>query len=129
MTYICIDFDGTIVEHEFPLVGKPVPGAIEWMKKFQTYGAKLILFTMRSNRGENEMYLRDAVEYCRLNGVELYGANFNPTQSRWTTSPKAYGHIYIDDAAIGCPLIYPPCKRPYVDWSVVGPMVLERLEK
>ena len=31
--YICIDFDGTIVDHKFPEIGQPVPGAIEWIKK------------------------------------------------------------------------------------------------
>jgi len=49
--YICIDFDGTIVEHRFPDVGSPVPGALEWMIEFQEAGAKLILFTMRSDGG------------------------------------------------------------------------------
>jgi len=29
--YICVDFDGTIVEHEFPAIGLPVPGAVEKM--------------------------------------------------------------------------------------------------
>ncbi len=46
---VAIDFDGTIVEHKFPEVGKPVPGAIEWMKKWQDAGAQLILWTMRSD--------------------------------------------------------------------------------
>ena len=54
--FIAIDFDGTIVDHRFPEIGKPVPGAFEWMKKFKEAGAKLILWTMRSDgqaNGEN----------------------------------------------------------------------------
>ena len=113
-TLICIDFDGTIVTHEYPDIGDPVPGALEKIKELQQRGFGIILFTMRS--GEK---LKEAVDYLIKNGIELYGVNKNPTQERWTTSPKAYGHIYIDDAAYGCPLIYPKYGRPYVDWSKI----------
>lgn len=88
MMYICIDFDGTIVKHEYPAIGPEAPGAFEYMKKFQEAGAKLILHTMR---GGNE--LLEAVEYIQNKGVELYGVNHNPDQT-WTTS-KRYGGISI----------------------------------
>lgn len=114
---ICIDFDGTIVEHKYPHVGPPVPYALEVMKKWQESGHNLILFTMRSGPE-----LQEAVDYLVKNGIELYGVNENPTQKKWTSSPKAYGQIYIDDAAFGCPLIHhfdPSTRRPYVDWSKI----------
>lgn len=128
---IAIDFDGTIVTHEFPEIGTPAPEAIGWMKKFQEAGAKLVLWTMRSDgESHGRKVLTEAVEYCRRNGIEFFGVNSNPTQYRWTTSPKAYAHIYIDDAAFGCPLLPNPKAggRPYVDWSVVGPAVLELIQ-
>ena len=50
ITYIAVDFDGTIVEHEFPDIGPPVPGAIESLKRFQDAGVKIILWTTRSNQ-------------------------------------------------------------------------------
>jgi hypothetical protein len=114
MKYICIDFDGTIVEHKYPAIGEPVPMAIETMKELHEKGSKLILFTMRSGKP-----LDEAVDYLKENGIELYGVNKNPTQWSWTKSPKAYGNIYIDDAALGCPLIHPEEGRPYVDWNKV----------
>jgi hypothetical protein len=122
--YICVDFDGTIVTHEYPKIGKDI-GAFPWLKKFQEAGAQLILWTMRSG-----MQLHEAVEFCRDNGIEFFGVNENPTQKGWTQSPKAYGQIYIDDAAIGCPLIYewPPEVRPFVDWDTVGPEVMSKLK-
>ena len=90
---IAIDFDGTIVEHEYPKVGKPnVTDAIGWMKKFQEAGAKLILFTMRSNNDDNNA-LDEAVDYIKDNGIELDGINTNPGQEEWTSSPKAYAQI------------------------------------
>ena len=127
--YICIDFDGTIVDHRFPEIGPPVPGALEWMGKFQDAGARLILFTMRSDGGRNGNVLSDAVNYLQGNGIQLYGINVNPTQVHWTSSPKAYGQLYIDDAAFGCPLIQlEGFQRPCVDWEVVGPAVMSMLD-
>lgn len=121
---ICVDFDGTIVDHRFPDIGKECPGAFRYLKQFQKEGAKLILFTMRSNET-----LDEAVAFCRERGIEFYGVNTDPTQKKWTASPKAYGELYIDDAAVGCPLRPSPRMdgRPQVNWDIVGPMVLETL--
>lgn len=122
--YICVDFDGTVVDHRYPDIGQPVPGAIAWLKKLQRHGAKLILFTMRSNSPEGSFLLRDAVHYFEANGIRLYGVNRNPDQDSWTSSPKAYGDVYIDDSAFGCPLIQPKgFARPCVDWKVAGPQL------
>lgn len=118
--YICIDFDGTIVDHRFPNIGKPVPKAIETIKELQALDHKIILFTMRSDNQKVGDVLTQAVEYLKNNGIKLHGINRNPDQDSWTSSPKAYGHIYIDDAAYGCPLIHPTSfARPCVDWSKV----------
>jgi hypothetical protein len=113
--YICIDFDGTIVEHEYPKIGKLVPNALRVISKLQENPeVRTILYTMRS--GDR---LEDAVEFCLKNGIKFWSVNENPSQNRWTTSPKVYGNIYIDDAALGCPLIYQDGIRPYVDWNAV----------
>lgn len=118
---ICIDFDGTIVEHAYPEIGKPVPLAIETMKELQEKGHSIILFTMR--HGET---LQAAVDYVTNAGISLYGANENPKQKEWTESRKVYGHHYIDDAAIGCPLIFKEGRRPYVDWLILGNLLRAR---
>lgn len=128
---ICIDFDGTCVTHEFPKVGKDI-GAVPVLKKLIESGHKLILFTMRSDienlksedyniKAIGGKYLTDAVNWFKYNGIELYGINENPTQKTWTHSPKAYGQMYIDDAALGAPLKYDPLisERPFVDWYAV----------
>jgi hypothetical protein len=78
---------------------------------------------MRSN-SEDGNYLRDAVRYLEENGIQLYGVNMNPDQLEWTTSPKVYAHVYIDDSAFGCPLVQPRgFAGPCVDWKIVGPQV------
>lgn len=95
---IAIDFDGTCVTHEYPRVGRDI-GAVPVLRKLVKAGHKLILFTMRSGKE-----LEDAVWWFRSHDIPLYGVNINPDQESWTQSPKAYAQLYIDDAALGCPL-------------------------
>ena len=119
---IAIDFDGTIVKHDYPRIGEPVPGAIECMLDLQAAGHKLILYTMRSDAS-----LDEAVEYCAHQDIEFYGVNKNPTQKVWTNSPKAYAKLYIDDTALGCPIINPGNgERRYVDWGRVRQMLQDQ---
>lgn len=129
---IAIDFDGTCVTHEFPRVGMDI-GAVPILKKLTDNGHKLILFTMRSNRTDNNpiddkniqnvtgQFLDDAVNWFKQNNIPLYGIQTNPTQTEWTTSPKAYAQLYIDDAALGCPIKYDPylSRNSFVDWEKV----------
>lgn len=122
---ICVDFDGTMVDHNYPRIGKPVPGAVDWCKMFISKGCKIILWTMRS--GDE---LAEAVQYMNENGIELIGVNENPTQKTWTQSPKAYGHVYIDDAALGCPLMkIDGFERVCVDWGDVGQEMMRKLQQ
>jgi len=110
-----VDFDGTCVEHDYPDVGKDVPGAEDMLKRLTTSGHRLILWTMRSGKE-----LIDAENWFKERGIPLFGVNANPEQKRWTQSPKAYAQIYIDDAAFGAPLIYSSeASRPYLDWRRV----------
>jgi hypothetical protein len=120
---IALDFDGTLTTHEYPSIGSDV-GAFPWLRRASSK-SKYILFTMRS--GDE---LQQAIEYINNKGIELWGINENPEQKSWTSSPKVYAHQYIDDASIGIPLIYPktPYDRPYVNWDVVGPMLLKYLQ-
>jgi hypothetical protein len=112
---IAVDFDGTCVTHDYPLVGKDI-GAIPILKRLVEEGNSLILWTMRSGKE-----LNDAIKWFESNGIKLYGIQENPTQSSWTTSPKAYAQLYIDDAALGCPLIINNklSSRPFVNWNEV----------
>lgn len=111
---IAIDFDGTLVSHQYPYIGKDI-GAVPVVKKLIDNGHNIILNTMRFDKT-----LDEAVDWCKSKGIVLYGVNINPTQRRWTKSPKVEADIYIDDAALGIPLFYDEEEfRPYVDWSLV----------
>lgn len=126
---IAVDFDGTIVEHKYPLIGPEVPGAFDCLKGWQKAGHSIVLWTMRSDDPpKGRRVLSDAVEFCKSKGLEFESVNEGKGDRGWTSSPKVYAHIYIDDAAIGCPLRDSiTTDRPCVDWSVVGPMVNKKL--
>lgn len=120
--YICVDFDGTCTTHSYPYIGKEI-GAEPVLKQLTDVGHKLILFTMRSGKQLNE-----AVNWFSANDIPLFGVQTNPTQSAWTNSPKAYGNIYIDDAALGCPLKFNITyhDKPFVDWDVVKELLINK---
>lgn len=129
---INIDFDGTCVTHDFPRVGKSI-GAERVLKKLTDNGHQLILFTMRSDRKDKAPtndptiqdvtgdFLTEAVNWFKDNDIPLYGIQANPTQHNWTSSPKSYAELMIDDSALGCPLTADKSKshRPFVDWVTV----------
>jgi hypothetical protein len=119
--YIAVDFDGTCVTHEYPRVGRNI-GAVPVLKKLVDAGHKLILNTMRS--GDE---LADAIKWFIDNDIPLFGINENPTQKSWTASPKVYANLYIDDAALGCPLTTDsfPFVKPYVDWIEVEKQLIK----
>ena len=114
---IAIDFDGTVVTHDFPRIGDDV-GAIPVLRKLVEKGHALILFTMRSDDGEK--YLTQAIEWFERSGIPLFGIQTDPSQKLWTSSPKANADLYIDDLALGVPLKFDEkTRRAYVDWIEV----------
>jgi len=111
--YIVVDFDGTVVTHDYPRVGKDI-NAIPVLKKLIENKHQLILFTMRGGKE-----LDDAVKWFANNEIPLFGVQTNPTQHEWTNSPKAYGQLIIDDAAAFAPLKFDSnySNRPFIDWD------------
>ena len=72
---IAVDFDGTIVEHKYPSIGREKPFAIETLLELSSEGHKLILWTARD--GE---LLEDAIRFCKERGLEFYAVNSNYPQ-------------------------------------------------
>lgn len=112
---IAVDFDGTCVDHRFPEVGPDVPGAVDVLHRLNMEGHQLILWTMRSGR-----FLGAAVKWFEERGIPLHGVNNNVQQNDWTDSRKVYAQVYIDDAALGAPLIQVTgFMRECVNWNSV----------
>lgn len=96
---IAVDFDGTIVEHAYPAIGKPIPFAIDVLKRLQDEcHHQLILWSVREGA-----LLDEAVEYCRKQGLEFYAVNKNYPEETFdgTTPRKLTADIFIDDRNLG----------------------------
>lgn len=97
---IAVDFDGTIVEHEYPKIGKEIPFAIDTLKMLIKDRHKLILWSVR----EGEL-LEEAIEWCKNRGVEFYATNKDyPEETREGNpvySRKLKADMFIDDRNVG----------------------------
>src|SRR5690554_5863390 len=94
---IAVDFDGTIVEHAYPEIGRPIPFAIETLLQLQKDNHKLILWTVR----EGEL-LQDAIDYCAERGLYFYAENANYRgEEREKASRKLGADLFIDDRNLG----------------------------
>ena len=112
---LAVDFDGTCVTHEYPNVGREI-GANYVLPLLAQRGVKIIIYSMRSGKE-----MSDAVQWFKNNNIQLFGINENPEQKSWTSSVKPYAHIYIDDAAFGCPLVKNHyATRPFVNWVSIA---------
>ncbi len=95
---IAVDFDGTIVEHRYPSIGRIRPLAFETLSMLQAKGHRLILWSHRAGKK-----LDDAVTFCLSNGIEFYAVNKNYPEEVWdeNDSRKILADIYIDDRNLG----------------------------
>lgn len=94
---IAVDFDGTIVRHKYPAIGKEIPYAVKTLKLLQEKGHKVILWTYRSGKE-----LEKAIDFCNKRGLEFYAINNNYADEEYNNSysRKIYADIYIDDRNI-----------------------------
>lgn len=103
---IAVDFDGTIVEHQYPAIGKPIPFAIDVLKRLQAEGHTLVLWTFRHGQ-----LLQEAIDYCEANELGMYAYNKNYPEEEYSEEVprKLSADIFIDDRNIG----------GLLDWGVV----------
>ena len=113
---IAVDFDGTIVEHKYPAIGREIPFAIETLRRLQSERHKLILWTVR----EGDL-LEDALAFCRGRGLEFYAVNRDyPEEERELNnhfSRKLKADLFIDDRNLG----------GLPDWGTIYEMVTKGL--
>jgi len=116
---IAVDFDGTIVEHAYPEIGKEMLFAFQTLKELNKLGANLILWTFRTGKE-----LEEAVEFCRKNGVEFYAVNKNYPEEVFdeTISRKINADIFIDDKNAGG---FPGWSQI---WQMLNPYELQQME-
>ncbi len=96
---IAVDFDGTIVEHEYPKIGKPIPFALDVLKKLQQEERHtLIMWTVREGK-----LLQEAIDYCESQGLKFYAYNKNfPGEEYEEGAPRKLSvDLFIDDRNLG----------------------------
>lgn len=113
---IAVDFDGTIVEHRYPEIGKEIPFATATLKRLIADGHRLILWSVREGK-----LLDDAVEWCRQRGVIFYAVNrdFDEDTPELNKSyaRKIKAHVFIDDRNLG----------GLPDWGVIYELISRRI--
>ena len=108
---IAVDFDGTIVEHRYPQIGKEIPFAIDTLKMLQQEGHWLILWSVREGK-----LLEEAVEWCKARGLEFYAVNSDYPEDdapKGDRSRKLNAEMFIDDRNLG----------GLPDWGVIYQMI------
>ena len=109
---IAVDFDGTIVKHEYPKIGRELPFAIDTLKRLQQKPEyQLILWTVREG-----VELQEALEFCKNRGLEFYAVNSNyPEEEAEHKEPrKLKADLFIDDRNLG----------GLPDWGVIYRMIV-----
>jgi hypothetical protein len=97
---IAVDFDGTIVTHEYPRIGQEIPFAVDTLKMLRQDGHRLILWSVREGH-----LLDEAVEWCRERGLEFYAVNRDYPEETINNnqhfSRKLKADVFIDDRNLG----------------------------
>ena len=110
---IAVDFDGTIVEHKYPEIGREIPFATKTLKMLIEERHRLLLWTVR--KGE---LLQEAVDWCKERGVEFYAVNKNYPEEQVDNNGgycKLNAELFIDDRNLG----------GIPDWGKIYQMVTE----
>lgn len=138
---IYLDFDGTVVEHEYPKIGRCNFGCFEVIKKLQDAGHEIVLNTYRADCADgtleqalkliNEnhwMLIKDRM--CNI-GFEIKPIGATSCKifpAIWNIDQAiTYGIIFIDDMAPNMPLKNAVMTNgKMVDWDVLDKIFEEK---
>lgn len=93
---LAVDFDGTIVEDQFPLLGEPSLVVVDTIKEYQKAGWKVILWTCRT-----DAQLKEAVDFCETEldlHFDAVNQNLPEIQAYYGgDTRKVFADLYLDD--------------------------------
>ena len=98
---IAVDFDGTICENKYPMIGKLKNGVREVINKLvDNDNCEIIIWTCREGK-----YLKDAIFFLTENSIPYHYLNDNCNWAKEEFSNnancrKVYADLYVDDKAI-----------------------------
>lgn len=130
---IYLDFDGTVVEHQYPNIGRCNYGCVEVIKKLQDAGHNVILNTMRVEFKDGS--LEQALDWfskawmCVVDKSNMDDFELKPLSVTTYKHSPAYWNwdffrdnnmIIIDDQSSGVPLKRAVMTSGYmVDWDEI----------
>lgn len=97
---VAVDFDGTIVENQYPQIGRLQSGAKDTLQRLHNDGHKIIIWTCRSGD-----LLVEAVNFLLWHGIPFDQVNDNLRENieqYGGNSRKVCADIYIDDRNLFC---------------------------
>lgn len=111
---IAVDFDGTIVEHRYPAIGRELPFATDTLRRLTADGHRLILWTVREGQ-----LLDEALEWCKERGVTFYAVNRDYPEQEFSegVARKIKVDVVIDDRNLG----------GLPEWGVIYDMITRRI--
>ena len=91
---VAVDFDGTLsLDSQYPNIGRFNTHLYEALMKLKSIGWSIVLWTCREGKE-----LKEAIEWCKMNGLEFDAINENPPEVSFK-SRKVVADMYIDDRA------------------------------
>ncbi|MBL7895331.1 MAG: hypothetical protein JNK50_08580 [Bacteroidia bacterium] len=132
---IYLDFDGTVVEHQYPLIGPLNIGCIEVIDKLCKTGHEIVINSMRAEY--DKTLLKEAIEFLNKSLSDLNNSTnkyslihtdykYDPTKWDWNLHFETK-RIFIDDVCEGIPLKNGvSIKRAMVDWEKLNVEFEER---
>jgi hypothetical protein len=126
---IYLDFDGTIVEHHYPIIGEQNPDSFKVVDMLIKADHKIILNTMRVEFQDGT--LEEAMNYIQkeLSKIDAAYKNFKLEHTHEKIHPPLWNWdrhledqcIYIDDICIGTPMRNNITRLgEMVDWSTLN---------
>lgn len=127
-TLLAVDFDGTIVDHEFPYIGQLKPNAKQVINELYDEGFGIFIWTCRDSTFHPDLRkfpnatptIFDVHDFLEKEGIKYDGININHPQLGFQPVPKIYGDIYIDDKQLG--------GIPN-DWRIIKELIDEHLNR
>jgi hypothetical protein len=107
-----VDFDGTIVDHEFPEIGMPKEGAIDTLIALQENEHQVIIWTCRCGT-----HLVDMMRWLNDRGFRPDAVNCNVIPAIGYGVPKIYADVYLDDRSF----------PPFTNWQWVRDVFIGRV--
>jgi hypothetical protein len=103
---VCVDLDGVLAKYDHwrgvDHIGDPLPGAVEFLRRIKAAGARVVVYTTRTNADpeicERIESAEKLAERVRL-WLDAHGFEYDEI---YAGQGKALAAAYVDDRAVPC---------------------------